>query len=201
MFLSQLGKTWKRASVVQGQEWGSAGPVSSSSGEGPCPATFIPLLEGALKDFHLGAPSLALKFPCAGAILASGGWVAVDPAQQWLTISAQAPRRQVGAEKGSPFVGRWKPTPRHPDWATSLPTMVIWWRVSSLMKPVAQRTLYRAHSGKFRAKTPLTWEPGNKKVLEAGKALSVACLSSWERKLCYFIHIMMDLALSSCRGI
>lgn len=45
-----------------------------------------------------------------------------------------------------------------------------------MMKPVAQRTLYRAHRGRFRAKTPLASEPGNKKVPETGKDLSGACL-------------------------
>ena len=145
-------------------------PPASTKGPVLPPSALQPLV-GVPRPSKSLSPCPTVSMRQSLTVLASGGWVMGDPPHNGPLFSPKPPGRQVRAGHRQPLRRKMKaPTssPRPPPAFTR-------WRLGSLMKPAAQRTLYKAHRGGVGAETPPAREPGKRKMLETGKALLGAC--------------------------
>lgn len=145
-------------------------PPPSTKGPALPPSALHPLA-GVLRPSKSLSPCPPVSMYRSLMVLASGGWAMGDIPHKGPLFSPKAPGRQVRAGHRQPLRRKMKAPPSSPR----PPLAFTLWRLGSLMKPVAQRALHRAHRGRVRAETPLAQEPGKRKISETGEALLGAC--------------------------
>lgn len=147
-------------------------PPASTKGPALPPSALQPLV-GVPRPSKSLSPCPTVSMCQSLTVLASGGWVMGDPPHNGPLFSPKPPGRQVRAGHRQLLRRKMKAPPSSPR----PPPAFTRWRLGSLMKPAAQRTLYKAHRGRVRAETPPAREPGKRKMLETGKAPSGSLLS------------------------
>ena len=124
-------------------------PPPSTKGPALPPSALHPLA-GVLRPSKSLSPCPPVSMYRSLMVLASGGWAMGDIPHKGPLFSPKAPGRQVRAGHRQPLRRKMKAPPSSPR----PPLAFTLWRLGSLMKPVAQRALHRAHRGRVRAETP-----------------------------------------------